>query len=137
MSDAIGRRGFLRSVAVIAAAARVGGQTQTAGEWGSPVLDIHLHPRTTTEGNILHLDGAGVTKAVLLTGANAEDRAKQAVIAHPTRFVRFASIDMTQPEAIDRLRAAAKGGAIGSAKSNRRSRRRGRKCSGSTLSRPS
>ncbi len=113
MSDAIGRREFLQSVAVIAAAARAGGQTQTAGEWGSPVLDIHLHPRATVEGNIRHLDGAGVAKAVLLTGANAEERAKQAVAAHPARFVRFASIDMTQPDAIDRLRAAAKGGAIG------------------------
>jgi predicted TIM-barrel fold metal-dependent hydrolase len=65
------------------------------------------------EGNVLHLDGAGVTKAVLLTGANAEDRAKQTVAAHPGRFVRFASIDMTQTDAIDRLRMAAKGGAIG------------------------
>ena len=113
MSDAIGRREFLQSVGVIAAAARAGGQTPAAGEWGSPVLDIHLHPRATVEGNVLHLDGAGVAKAVLLTGANAEDRAKQAVSAHPARFVRFASIDMTQPDAVDRLRAAAKGGAIG------------------------
>ena len=54
-----------------------------------------------------------MTKAVLLTGAAAEDRAKQTVAAHPNRFVRFASIDMTQPDAIDQLRKAAQGGAIG------------------------
>ena len=50
---------------------------------------------------------------MLLTGAAAEERAKESVAAHPNRFVRFASIDMKQPDAIDRLRAAAKGGAIG------------------------
>jgi predicted TIM-barrel fold metal-dependent hydrolase len=113
MSDAIGRREFLQSVAVIAAASRAGGQTPAAGEWGAPVLDIHLHPRASVEGNILHVDGSGVTKAVLLAGANAEERAKQAVAAHPNRFVRFASVDVAQPDAIDRLRMAAKNGAIG------------------------
>ncbi len=113
MSDAIGRREFLQSVAVIAAVSRVGGQTPATGEWGTPVLDIHLHPRATTEGNVAHIDGSGVTRAVLLTGAAAEDRAKQAVAAHRSRFVRFAAIDVTQPDAIEYLRNAAKGGAIG------------------------
>jgi uncharacterized protein len=112
MSDAIGRREFLQSVAVIAAATRAGAQTPS-NEWGTPVLDIHLHPRATVEGNLLHIDGSGVTKAVLLTGAAAEERAKQTVAAYPARFVRFASIDMTQPNAIDYLRKAAQGGAMG------------------------
>src|SRR5688572_927179 len=102
MSDAIGRREFLQSVATIAAVSHVSGQTSDVGEWGAPVLDIHFHPRATVEGNVLHLDGAGVTKAVLLTGANAEDRATQTIAVHPSRFVRFASIDMTLPDAIDR-----------------------------------
>ena len=113
MSDAIGRRAFLQSVAALAAASSAGGQAPAAGEWGGAVLDIHLHPRTTTEGNVLHLDGSGVTKAVLLAGANAEERATQTVAAHPARFVRFASADVAQPDAIDRLRTAAKNGAIG------------------------
>ena len=112
MSDAIGRREFQQSVSVIAAATRAGAQTPS-NEWGAPVLDIHLHPRATVEGNLLHIDGSGVTKAVLLTGAAAEERAKQTVAAYPARFVRFASIDMTQPNAIDYLRKAAQGGAIG------------------------
>jgi hypothetical protein len=78
-----------------------------------------------------------VTKAVLLTGANAEDRAKQAVAAHPNRFVRFASVDVAQSDAIDRLRTAVKTAPSGLAKSNRRSRRRVQKCSGSMRSPPS
>ena len=113
MSDTIGRREFLQSVAAVAAAARVGAQAPAASEWGSQVLDIHLHPRATVEGNMLHVDGSGVTKAVLLTGAAAEDRARQTVAAYPARFARFASTDMTQPNAIDYLRKAAQGGAIG------------------------
>jgi hypothetical protein len=64
------------------ASSRIGAQPASAGEWGETVLDIHLHPRATVEGNLLHLEGAGVTKAVLLAGASAEDRAKQAVAAH-------------------------------------------------------
>ena len=113
MTNGIGRREFLQSVAAIAAASRADAQTPAANEWGSPVLDIHLHPRATVEGSLLHIDGSGVTKAVLLTGAAAEERARQTVAAHPTRFVRFASIDMTQPNAIDYLRKAAQGGALG------------------------
>ena len=108
----IGRREFLESAMVLTAASRLGAQTP-ANEWGSPVVDIHLHPRATVETNVLHLDGSGTTKAVLLTGAAAEERAKQTVAAHPARFVRFASYDMTQPDAIDRLRLAIKNGAIG------------------------
>jgi predicted TIM-barrel fold metal-dependent hydrolase len=113
MSDAIGRREFLQSVAIVAAVSRVNGQAPPAGEWGVPVLDIHLHPRATVEANVLHLDGSGVAKAILLTGANAEDRAKQTIAAHPARFVRFAAFDMTQPDAIERLRTAIQNGAIG------------------------
>jgi predicted TIM-barrel fold metal-dependent hydrolase len=113
MREVIGRREFLQSVAIIAAASRASGQTPPAGEWGVPVLDIHLHPRATVEANVLHLDGSGVTKAILLTGANAEDRARQTVAAHPARFARFAAFDMTQADAIERLRTAAKNGATG------------------------
>jgi len=113
MTDRIGRREFLQSVAVIAAATRASAQAPATNEWGAQVLDIHLHPRATVEANLLHLDGSGVTKAVLLTGAAAEERARQSVAAHSGRFVRFASIDMTQADAIDYLRKAAQGGAIG------------------------
>ena len=58
MTDGIGRREFLQSVAVIAAASRAGAQTPAAGEWGAPVLDIHLHPRATT-GESAHMTAGG------------------------------------------------------------------------------
>lgn len=113
MSDAIGRREFLQAAMVIAAASRVGGQTPAAGEWGGSILDIHLHLRATADGNFNHMEGSGVAKAVLLASVNAEDRAKQVAAAHPGRFARFASIDVTQPDAVDRLRMAVQNGAAG------------------------
>ena len=105
------RRQFLQSVMVVAAASRLG--AQTANEWGGPVLDIHLHLRPTNDGNANHLDGAGVSKAVLLANVSAEDHAKEVMAAYPGRFVRFASIDVTQPDAADKLRRAVQNGAIG------------------------
>jgi len=119
MTLGIGRRSFFRTMAVVVPTFRSAGvwaanaQTPTTSEWGAPVLDIHLHPRATVESNLLHLDGSGVTKAVLLTGANAEERAKQAISAHPDRFVRFAAIDVTQPNAVEYLRTAVQSGAKG------------------------
>ncbi|HKY22436.1 MAG TPA: amidohydrolase family protein [Vicinamibacterales bacterium] len=113
MRDLINRREFLQSAMVIAAASRVSGQAPVANEWDGPVLDIHLHPRATTEGNLLHMEGSGVAKAVLLAGASAEDRASRAVAGQPHRFVRFASIDVIQPDAVDRLRRSIQNGAVG------------------------
>jgi predicted TIM-barrel fold metal-dependent hydrolase len=107
------RREFLQSALAVAAATRLSAQAPPANEWGGPVLDIHLHLRQTADGNAIHLDGSGVTKAVLLTSVNAEERAKAVVAAYPGRFVRFASIDVTQPDAIDQLRKAVQNGAIG------------------------
>jgi hypothetical protein len=36
---------------------------------GGPVLDIQLHLRPDGESNLAHINGSGVTKAVLLTRA--------------------------------------------------------------------
>src|SRR5687768_16868857 len=112
-SGSIGRREFLQSAMVLAAASRVGGQAAAAAEWGGPVLDIHLHLRQSADGNFNHIEGSGVAKAVLLAAVSAEDRAKEVAAAYPGRFVRFASIDVTQPDAIDRLRRAVQNGAVG------------------------
>ena len=120
MTLGIGRREFFRTVAAATGVStgvvptfRSALSAQTTSEWGVPVLDIHLHPRATVEANLAHMDGAGVTKSVLLTGAAAEDRAKQAVAANPARLVRFAAIDVTQPNAVDYLRASVQSGAKG------------------------
>ena len=109
----IGRREFIYTLGVAAAATRAHAQDASVSEWGSPVLDIHLHLRNTPDGNAIHMDGAGVTKAILLTQVAAEDRATQVAAASPGRFVRFASTDVTQPGAVDRLRAAVQNGAVG------------------------
>jgi len=48
-----------------------------------------------------------------VTNVAAEDRAKEIVLKYPGRFVRFASVDVTQADAFAQLRAAVKDGAIG------------------------
>jgi predicted TIM-barrel fold metal-dependent hydrolase len=110
----IDRRGFLQSAFAIAAVSRLGAQgAAPAPDWGGPVLDVHLHLRPTPDGNFNHIEGCGVAKAVLLTNVSAEDHAKQVAAAYPGHFVRFASVDVTEPDAVARLRAAIKDGAIG------------------------
>ena len=60
-----------------------------------------------------HLQGSGVSKAVLLTAMAAEGRAKELVARYPDRFLRFTSADVRPDEAIGRLRKSLQGGAIG------------------------
>jgi predicted TIM-barrel fold metal-dependent hydrolase len=81
--------------------------------WGSPVLDIHLHPRRENGAEIDHLEGAGVRKAVLLPAGGSLERAASVMAQYPDRFVRFTSTDVRAPEASDSIRAGLKGGAIG------------------------
>ncbi len=109
----IDRRGFLGAAAAMLAVSQARGQNEPAPEWGGPVLDVHLHLRATADGNFNHIQGAGVAKAVLLTHVDAEEHAKEVAAAYPGRFVRFASVDVTTPDAADRLRAAVRAGAIG------------------------
>ena len=112
MRESIGRRAFLQSAIAFAAASRLHGQG-AASEWGGPVLDVHLHLRPNADGNFNHIEGAGVAKAVLLSNATAASHAKELIAAYPGRFVWFASTDVTQPDAVERLRAALQDGAIG------------------------
>src|SRR5262245_17040338 len=109
----IGRRHFLQTTVGIAAAMPMTGLAQDLPNWGGPVLDVHLHPRATAEGCFNHIQGCGVSKAVLLTNISAEDRARAAISAYPGKFVRFASIDVRQPDALAQLRTAIKNGALG------------------------
>ena len=113
MVDVMNRRRFLESALALAAVSRLRAQSAQVQEWDGPVLDVHLHLRPTMDGNFNHIQGSGVTKAVLLTNVNAEDHAKEVAAAYPGRFVRFASIDVTQPDASVRLRDAIRDGAIG------------------------
>src|SRR6266851_4599586 len=57
----------------ISAAATASLLAQQKDEWGGPVLDIHLHLRAGVS-NLAHMNGSGVTKAVLLTRVQSVDR---------------------------------------------------------------
>jgi predicted TIM-barrel fold metal-dependent hydrolase len=88
--------------------------TQPASsEWGSPVFDLHFHLRPQVASNIAHLDGAGVTKANLLTRAATLDQVKALHAAAPGRFTWFNSYDVSQPDAVQVLTEAVKQGAQG------------------------
>lgn len=108
----IDRRLFLQTT--LAATVAVPAATaQDAPNWGGNVIDIHLHFRPGVETNWTHMKGCGVTHAVLLTRAPDEEKAKDAVTAHPKNYVRFSSADVGKPEGIPTLRKSAAGGAIG------------------------
>src|SRR6202162_438270 len=110
MEDMLHRRHFIE---IAAAAALSRADAQSTSEWGGPVLDIHLHPRRQEGGELDHINGSGVTKAVLLTGSTMAERSRAVVAKHPERFVWFVGTDMTKPNAIDALRTNLAAGAIG------------------------
>lgn len=100
----IDRRTFLAQSLAFAAA---------PGEWGGPVLDIHLHPRREPDGELKHMAGSGVTKAVILAPASAQSRIQEKMQANPGKMSVFASVNVAQPDAIEVLTNAVKSGAIG------------------------
>ena len=105
----IDRRRFLLSALAASATPKMLGQSS----WGGPILDIHLHPRREGDQELEHLRGSGVTKAVLLPSVGSEERAKLVMGKHPESFVRFTNADVRQPDAIAKLTAGIKSGAIG------------------------
>jgi predicted TIM-barrel fold metal-dependent hydrolase len=107
------RREFLEIVAATAVAPALGAQGTPANEWGSPVFDLHFHLRPQPASNLAHLDGAGVTKANLLTRAAAAEQVKALESAAPGRFTWFASYNVSRPDAEQVLTQAVKAGAQG------------------------
>jgi predicted TIM-barrel fold metal-dependent hydrolase len=106
------RREFLETVAAAAAVPTLATQAPP-NEWGSPVFDLHFHLRPEPARNFAHFDGAGITKANLLTRGPAVDRVKAMEAAAPGRFTWFNSYDVTKPDAEQVLTQAAKDGAQG------------------------
>jgi len=104
----LSRRTFLQAAVAAPIARRVFAQAAPSS-WSSPVIDSHLHYRPV-EAALLHMDGAGIQRAVLLTGT-AQDAAAAATPAE--RFTRFTSVDVTRPDAVDLLRQAARAGTRG------------------------
>jgi uncharacterized protein len=105
------RREFLETAAA-AAAAPLTWQDRTP-EWGSPVFDLHFHLRPQPAANLAHLDGAGVTKANLLTRGSDLDPLQALQAAAPGRFTWFNSYDVARPDAEQALTQAVKNGAQG------------------------
>jgi predicted TIM-barrel fold metal-dependent hydrolase len=106
------RREFLKTVAAAAVVPTLAGQAP-ANEWGSPVFDLHFHLRPQPVSNLAHLDGAGVTKANLLTRGGVVDQVKAVEAAAPRRLTWFNSYDVTKPDAEQVLTQAVKDGAQG------------------------
>ena len=64
------RRQFLGttiSVGAVGALANFHSVGAAQSEWGGPILDIHFHLRQGLDANMVHMNGCGVTNAVLLT----------------------------------------------------------------------
>ncbi len=108
----LNRREFLEVIGAAAAVPLVARQ-EPAPEWGSPVFDLHFHVRPQTAANLAHQDGAGVSKANLLTRGRAWEQVKAVQAAAPGRFIWFNSSDVAQPDAEQALTQAVKEGAQG------------------------
>jgi len=70
------RREFLALAAVVTTNTTLRAQNTTSSEWGGPVLDIHSHLRQGLDANMAHMEGCGVTNAVLLTRGSAVEQVK-------------------------------------------------------------
>jgi predicted TIM-barrel fold metal-dependent hydrolase len=112
------RREFLGTVSIGAGAMLASSATprgeQAAPDWGGPVLDTHLHLRTGVDANYVHMQGCGVTHAVLRAREGAAEQVRAMQAKYPGRFVWTASVDAAKPDAEALLtRAIKEGGAIG------------------------
>lgn len=107
------RREFVQSIAAAVVMPAFARQGASANEWGSPVFDLHFHLRSQPASNLAHLDGAGVTKANLLTRGAVLGQVQTLQAAAPARFTWFNSYDVTKPDAENMLTQAVKAGAQG------------------------
>src|SRR5580704_15966727 len=101
--DLMRRRTFLQ-VIVSAAATAPHQNAQPDLPWGGPVLDTHLHLRADPDACFIHIQGCGVTKAVLLTPAGDEEKAKAEMQRRPGHFVRSVRTDPAQADSSQILR---------------------------------
>src|SRR5262245_39287263 len=109
----ISRRTFTQTLAAVAPLSTLTAQG-TTNEWGGPIVDCHHHLRRTPEANVAHLDGAGVSNAMILARDNSAEQIQALKAQYPGRVLGwFASTDITKPEAEEILKKAVKSGAIG------------------------
>ena len=80
----VSRRVFVGSLAAAAAVRVV--RAQEPSPWKSPVLDGHLHLRREVAANLTHMDGCGVTQALILARDTGADQINEAAISLPTAW---------------------------------------------------
>jgi predicted TIM-barrel fold metal-dependent hydrolase len=80
--------------------------------WGNDVLDTHLHLRPDVDECFRHMQGCGVTHAVLLTRVQDEEKAAAEMALRPGVFARSVSLDPAAADAGESLRKAIRGGAV-------------------------
>lgn len=105
------RRRFVTTVVGAGAGARLA-LGQAAPNWGSNVVDTHLHLRPNADACYTHMQGCGVSHAVLLTQAPDQDRAKEEMGKRPGHFVRSVRADPTKPEGLKAIEEALRKGAV-------------------------
>jgi predicted TIM-barrel fold metal-dependent hydrolase len=104
------RRTFLKTAVSALAVGKCFSQSEL--DWGGPVLDTHLHLRKDPDACFTHMQGCGVTNAVLLTRAGDEDQAKKEMAKRPGVFVRSVSADPGQRGTDEVIRKTIQEGAV-------------------------
>lgn len=104
------RRTFLKAAALGTLAADLWPQAESI--WGGPVLDTHLHLRRDPDSCFTHIQGCGVTNAVLLTRAEDEEKAKEEMAKRPGHFVRSVAGDPAQADMVSIFKQALDAGAV-------------------------
>ena len=89
------RRQFVKSLLAAGIAAPRPFAGTVCARLGWPVLDTHLHLRRDADACFTHMQGCGVTHAVLLTPASDQDRAKQEMERYRVQFARSVRTDPT------------------------------------------
>ena len=106
----ISRRKFVETLTAIGPLSAMA----ASNEWGGSIVDCHHHLRRTADSNVAHLDGCGVSNAMVLARENSRKQIDDLKAQYPGRFVGwFASADITKPDAEELLTNAVKNGAIG------------------------
>ena len=106
----ISRRKFVETLTAIGPLSAMA----ASNEWGGSIVDCHHHLRRTADSNVAHLDGCGVSNAMVLARENSRKQIDDLKAQYPGRFLGwFASADITKPDAEELLTNAVKNGAIG------------------------
>ena len=113
MSFHITRRRLIQVMAA-APAAYVAAQEPAENPWGGPVVDCHHHIRRAPQDSVTHLNGCGVSNAMVLARATSADDIRAYDSQYPGRVLGwFASTNIASTDAEELLTKAVKSGAIG------------------------